>query len=207
MNHVRIRRIFRASLVFALVLTSFVWSGLAAAAPAAHGGNRIAGAVYALTNAPTGNEVVVWNRADDGSLTPAGSYATGGLGSGAGLGSQGAIILSEDNRWLFAVNAGSNDISSFQVEGQGLKLISRVASGGTLPTSLTVYDDLLYVLNAGGSGNITGFVISWRGRLAQIAELDAPAERAGNRARPGVVRPGWRISGGDRERHQPDRYL
>jgi 6-phosphogluconolactonase len=158
MNHVRIRRIFRASLVFALVLTSFVWSGLAAAAPAAHGGsgNRSAGAVYALTNAPTGNEVVVWNRADDGSLTPAGSYATGGLGSGAGLGSQGAIILSEDNRWLFAVNAGSNDISSFQVEGQGLKLISRVASGGTLPTSLTVYDDLLHLLNADGRTGVTG---------------------------------------------------
>ena len=93
----------------------------AAAAPAAHGG-KSAGAVYALTNAPTGNEVVVWDRADDGSLTPAGSYATGGLGSGAGLGSQGAIILSKDNRWLFAVNAGSNDISSFRGRRPGAEV-------------------------------------------------------------------------------------
>ena len=81
--------------------------------------------MYALTNAPTGNAVMVWDRADDGSLTPAGSYATGGLGSGAGLGSQGAIVLSKDNRWLFAVNAGSNDISSFQVDDHGLKLVEQ----------------------------------------------------------------------------------
>jgi hypothetical protein len=39
-------------------------------------------------------------------------------------------------------------------------LVSNVASGGTLPTSLTVWNDLLYALNAGDSGNITGFVIS-----------------------------------------------
>jgi 6-phosphogluconolactonase len=184
-KHAYIRPILRASLVIALFLITFAGSGLAAAAPAAHGGNDIAGAVYALTNAPTGNEVVVWNRADDGSLTPAGSYATGGLGSGAGLGSQGAVILSEDNRWLFAVNAGSNDISSFQVEDNGLKLISKVASGGTLPTSLAIYDDLLYVLNAGDSGNITGFVISSRGRLAQIA--DSTRSLSGTATAPGQV--------------------
>jgi 6-phosphogluconolactonase (cycloisomerase 2 family) len=185
MKHVHVRRILRASLAFALLLISFAGNSLAAAAPTAHGGKRIVGAVYALTNAPTGNEVVVWNRAEDGSLTTAGSYATGGLGSGAGLGSQGAVILSEDNRWLFAVNAGSNDISSFQVDDHGLKLISRVASGGSLPTSLTAYDDLLYVLNAGDSGNITGFLISSRGRLAQIADSTRPL--SGPTAAPGQV--------------------
>jgi 6-phosphogluconolactonase (cycloisomerase 2 family) len=136
--------------------------------------------VYALTNAPapTGNAVMVWNRAADGSLTPAGSYATGGLGSGAGLGSQGAIILSKDNRWLFAVNAGSNEISSFQVNDNGLTLIGKVASGGTLPTSLTADHDLLYVLNAGGTGNISGFVISKRGRLAPIPDSTRPLSSA-----------------------------
>ena len=183
MKHVHIRRILRASVALALFLITFAGSGLAAAAPAAHGDKSVAGAVYALTNAPTGNEVVVWNRAGDGSLTPAGSYATGGLGSGAGLGSQGAIILSADNRWLFAVNAGSNEVSSFQVDDHDLKLISRVASGGTLPTSLAVYDDLLYVLNAGDSGNITGFVISSRGQLGQLADstrsLSGPASAPG----------------------------
>jgi 6-phosphogluconolactonase len=175
MNHVHIRRLLRASLAFALFLTSFAWSGLAAAAPSE---NDVAGAVYALTNAPTGNAVLVWNRAADGSLTLAGSYATGGLGSGAGLGSQGAISLSKNNRWLFAVNAGSNDISAFQVDDNGLTLVNRAPSGGTLPTSLTVFDDLLYVLNAGGSGNITGFRISRDGQLAPIADSTRPLSGA-----------------------------
>jgi 6-phosphogluconolactonase len=170
MNLTRVRPLFRTLLAFALLLTTLAWSGVAAAAPAAHGGIGTAGAVYALTNATTGNAVMVWDRAADGSLTPAGSYATGGLGSGAGLGSQGAIILSKNNRWLFAVNAGSNEISSFEVEDHGLRLIDKVASGGTLPTSLTADHDLLYVLNAGGSGNITGFVISNRGRLASLPD-------------------------------------
>jgi 6-phosphogluconolactonase (cycloisomerase 2 family) len=166
-------------------LTSFAWSGLAAAAPAAQGPSGPAGAVYALTNSPAGNAVVVWNRAADGTLTPAGSYPTGGLGSGAGLGSQGAIVLSKNNRLLFAVNAGSNDISTFRVDDAGLTLVDRVPSGGTLPTSLTVSGDLLYVLNAGGSGSITGFIVSKRGRLAPIP--DSTRSLSGSATAPGQV--------------------
>jgi hypothetical protein len=41
-----------------------------------------AGAVYAMTNAADGNEIVIYNRANDGQLTLAGQVATGGLGSG-----------------------------------------------------------------------------------------------------------------------------
>jgi 6-phosphogluconolactonase (cycloisomerase 2 family) len=174
MNRGHIRRILRVSLAFGLFLITFAGNGFAAAAPAAQGEKERGGAVYALTNAPTGNEVVVWNRAADGSLSPAGSYATGGLGSGAGLGSQGAIILSKNGRWLFAVNAGSNDISVFRTDDNGLRLVHRVPSGGTLPTSLTVFDDLLYVLNAGDSGNITGFKIRSNGHLTQIADSTRP---------------------------------
>jgi 6-phosphogluconolactonase (cycloisomerase 2 family) len=170
MYRTRIQPLFRTLLALGLLLSVLAWSGIAAAAPAANSGIGTAGAVYALTNAPTGNAVMAWDRAADGSLTPAGSYATGGLGSGAGLGSQGAIVLSKNNRWLFAVNAGSNEISSFQVEDHGLTLIDKVASGGTLPTSLTVDHDLLYVLNAGGSGNITGFTIGQGGQLAPIPD-------------------------------------
>lgn len=65
-------------------------------------GNRSTRAVYALTNSPNGNAVVVYRRAGDGSLTPDGSYTTGGNGTGAGLGSQGAVIVSDDGRSLFA---------------------------------------------------------------------------------------------------------
>jgi len=171
MNRSNLRRIVPAILAFALLLVTFVSGGVAAAAPSAH---DVAGAVYALTNAPAGNGVVVWNRGADGSLTLAGSYATGGQGAGAGLGSQGALILSQNNRWLFAVNAGSNDISVFRVGDAGLTLVDRAPSGGTLPTSLTVHGDLLYVLNAGSSGHITGFTIGERGQLAPIVGSTRP---------------------------------
>lgn len=158
-----ISRIIRSLLAVALLaITAF--GGTVAAADSAH-----AGAVYALTNAATGNAVVVWNRAPDGTLSPAGSYATGGLGTAAGLGSQGAVVLSDKHRLLFAVNPGSNDISSFQVDGDSLTLVGRVPSGGTTPTSLTLHDRRLYVLNAGGAGNISGFKIAHNGTLTPLA--------------------------------------
>src|SRR6266404_4794963 len=72
-------------------------------------------AVYTLTNQVAGNAVAVFNRSADGTLTAAGTIATGGTGTGAGLGSQGAVALSDDGRRLFAVNAGSNDVSVFDV--------------------------------------------------------------------------------------------
>jgi len=85
----------------------------------------------------------------------AGERSYRGSGAGSGLGSQGALALSEDGRWIFAVNAGSNDVSVFRVNGRGLSLASRSPSGGIRPVSLTVHDDVLYVLNAGGDGNIS----------------------------------------------------
>jgi len=130
-------------------------------------------AVYTLTNQAAGNAVAVFTRAADGTLTPAGSYATGGTGTGAGLGSQGAVTLSRDGRLLFAVNAGSNDVSVSSVGAGGLSLLSRTPTGGTLPTSVTVYGSVVYVLNAGGDGNITGFSLDAGGGLTpeQWAEL------------------------------------
>ena len=127
---------------------------LVATAGAGHRGGP-AGAVYALSNAPGGNAVLAYSRASDGSLTGPVSYPTGGTGTGGGLGSQGALVL--DGRDLYAVNAGSNSITRFSVERDGLEWEATVPSGGTMPISLTVHDDLLYVLNAGGTPNITGF--------------------------------------------------
>lgn len=132
------------------------------------------GAVYALTNAAGGNAVAVFSRASDGSLMWQRSVATGGSGAGGGLGSQGAIALSDDGHWLFAVNAGSNDVSVFHVKGDKLSLSSRVASGGIRPISLTVNDDVVYVLNAGGDGNISGFKVDARGALRSIAGSTRP---------------------------------
>src|SRR2546427_9361525 len=125
-------------------------------------------AVYTLTNQVAGNAVAVFDRAADGTLTAAGTIATGGTGTGGGLGSQGAVALSDDGRRLFAVNAGSNDVSVFSVGPAGLSLASRTGSGGTLPISLTVHGNVLYVLNAGGSGNISGFTVGPTGDLTPI---------------------------------------
>ncbi|HEX2911911.1 MAG TPA: beta-propeller fold lactonase family protein [Chloroflexia bacterium] len=132
------------------------------------------GAVYTLSNSAAGNSVLVFNRYEDGSLSPAGTVATGGKGLGAGLGSQGAVTLSKDNRWLFAVNAGDNSVSALKVRDDGLQLVDTVPSNGIRPISLTVHNDILYVLNAGGSGNISGFNLSEKGKLALIPGSSRP---------------------------------
>jgi len=148
-------------------------TGLAADRAAALNASAVAsnadqpGAVYALTNQASGNAVAIFARGADGSLTWQSNVATGGSGAGSGLGSQGALALSNDGRWLFAVNAGSNDVSAFQVTTSGLSLASRVGSGGVRPISLTVHGGVVYVLNA-GDGNISGFRVSTDGALAPI---------------------------------------
>jgi 6-phosphogluconolactonase (cycloisomerase 2 family) len=125
--------------------------------------DRDAGSVYTLTNSPAGNAVLAFDRAPDGRLAPRGSYPTGGTGTGAGLGSQGALVLDKDGRELFAVNAASNSITAFRVRRGGLELDATVPTGGATPISVTVHDDTLYVLNAGGTANITGFDVSGHG--------------------------------------------
>ncbi len=68
-------------------------------------------------------------------------------------------MLGEGERLLFTVNAGSNSVSVFAVSGDQLKLLNTVPSGGIMPVSLAVKHDLVYVLNAGGTPNISGFRI------------------------------------------------
>ena len=143
------------------------------------------GVVYTLSNAANGNEVIAFDRTAGGSLVFQNTYATSGLGSGAGLGSQGSLMLSADNRWLFAVNAGSDQVSVFAVQPDGLALVDVVNSGGSLPISLTNYKNLLYVLNAGGSGNIAGFEIDEHGALSPIAGSTQPLSNGGAGAAPG----------------------
>src|SRR5262245_41966326 len=138
----------------ALALGLLAALALVATAGAAHSGGP-AGHVYVLSNAPAGNAVLDYSRASDGALSGPVSTPTGGTGTGGGLGSQGALILDGDD--LYAVNAGSNSISRFSVERDGLVWKATVPSSGTMPISLTVHDHLLYVLNGGAPTNITGF--------------------------------------------------
>ena len=70
---------------------------------------RSPGAVYTMSNATSGNRILVWDRAPNGSLTPVGSLATGGLGTGTGLGSQGALTMSGNDRWLLALSANMHE--------------------------------------------------------------------------------------------------
>jgi 6-phosphogluconolactonase (cycloisomerase 2 family) len=136
------------------------------------------GMVYTLSNASAGNQVLAFRRAANGGLTSAGAVASGGLGTGAPLASQGAVAMTADGRWLFAVNAGSDSISSFAVRPGGLALADTASSGGTTPVSLTVHGRLLYVLNQGGSGNISGFWVGPDGHLAPIPGSTRPLSSA-----------------------------
>ena len=137
----------------------------------------LTGAVYAMTNQTSGNSIVAFNRGPNGALSMVGTFATGGLGFGSGndpLGSQGSLLLTSDGHFLLAVNAGSNDVSVMQAGRLGLKLVGTFPSGGTEPVSLALYKDLVYVLNAGGTPNVTGFELNPDGTLAMLPGSSRP---------------------------------
>ena len=156
---------------------------------------RSADAVYVMNNDATANAILVFERAADGTLSEAGAYPTGGVGTGGGLGSQGALATSDDGAWLFAVNAGSNEISVFAANGTDLHLIDTVASGGERPVSLTVHGNLLYVLNAAGNGNITGFYLHRNGTLSAIPASTQPLSNNGVGDAPGPAQVSFRPDG------------
>lgn len=143
-------------------------------AAATHRGNDRGGAVYVLSNDARANAVLVFPRGSDGQLGAPASIPTGGRGTGGGLGNQYGLVLDEDGEMLLGVDAGSNEISAFRVDGTGLRQTARVASGGTTPVSVTVHDDLVYVLNDGTTANISGFRLDGRGQLTPIANSTRP---------------------------------
>ena len=159
-------------------------------------------AVYSMSNAADGNEVVMFSRASDGMLTRVGSFPTGGTGSGSFEDTANGLVLGsaqgeaspnnliDTTRLLFATNAGSNSITVFKVEQDGLERVEVQDSGGEKPVSVTVNNGLLYVLNSGETeddlfgedGNviapncttgslpsITGFKVSSDGQLDPIS--------------------------------------
>jgi 6-phosphogluconolactonase (cycloisomerase 2 family) len=132
-------------------------------------GSYATGRVFTMTNAAGGNEILMFSHRPREGLISMGSVATGGNGTGSGLGNQGGVILSEQHRWLYAVNAGSDSISVFRVRKGRLVLVDTVSSGGEQPVSLTRHENLLYVLNA-ASDSIAGFTINDDGTLAPLAD-------------------------------------
>jgi 6-phosphogluconolactonase len=141
--------------------------------------------LYAQTNSPDENEVIVFRSQPEGTLLPAGRYRTDGFGTGVDIGaegavdSQGSVALSDDGRFLFAVNAGSNDISSFAVANGGLRLVGKASSRGPGPVSLALRGDLLYVANKFGRGGIAGFRMDPDGELRPLQGSARPLSAEG----------------------------
>jgi 6-phosphogluconolactonase (cycloisomerase 2 family) len=139
-------------------------------------------AVYALTNEATDNRLAVFARGDDGTLTPVGLVPTGGAGTGQNTHSQGGLAFGDDQRSLYAVNSGDNTITVFSITPTGPVPIQRIDSGGQLPVSLAVRDDLVYVLNAGsvagGVDNIAGFRVGRGGFLLPLHDSSRPLSAA-----------------------------
>ena len=124
--------------------------------------------LYTESNENGGNHIMVYTINYNGSLQWNSKTASGGMGSGSPLGSQGALTVSKDHKWLFAVNAGSNTVSSFKIHDDGrVMLVCTKKSWGETPVSVSTYNDKLYVLNR-GSDNIHGFWIGTDGILSDI---------------------------------------
>ena len=144
-----------------------------------------AGFVYVMTNKSAGNSVIQYRRSGNGSLTWLNEVATGGNGTGANgadpLGSQNSLVLGREGKILLAANAGSNEVSVLEVSNGKLIWLSKLASGGTFPNSVALFDDLVYVLNAQGTPNIAGFRLDANGTLHAIpnATVNLPSGSTG----------------------------
>lgn len=131
------------------------------------------GAVFTVSNEAEGNRILAFAAHRDGSLGEAHAVETGGLGTGDSLGSQGALALTEDHRFLIAVDAGSNEITALSVEGAHLTVTDRASSGGTRPISVTTRRGLVYVVNAGVPNTVQGFSLDECGKLTRLPHTSA----------------------------------
>jgi hypothetical protein len=147
------------------------------------GGDHV---VFVQNDSTAGNQIIAYDRDGNGTLTQAGTYATGGLGgvlTGSvvdHLASQGSLTYDRRHGLLFAVNAGSNTVSVFAVAHDRLLLRQVLPSGGNFPVSVAVHGDLVYVLNARDGGSLQGYRVFFGivlpiARSARPLGLDAAA--------------------------------
>ena len=162
------------------------------------------GAVYVMSNGDGQvdgnvqgpNSVVGYAQADDGTLTFIGEFPTGGSGGdydgGEGLDpliSAYAITKTIDNRFVLAVNAGSNTVTSMRInEDYTLSVIDVESTGDIGPNSIAHalsdidgVNGLVYVSNitreeflAGGEpehqGSVIGYWLMDNGQLEPITD-------------------------------------
>jgi 6-phosphogluconolactonase len=150
---------------FILILAVMFTASIASAFP--HGRSKSSGSVFTMSNNPAGNELIAYSLTKSGSLVEGDHIATGGTGSGGGLGNQGALVLSDNAKWLLAINAGDNTVSVFAFNGGAPELVDVANSEGLGPVSVDIQKDLVYVLNA-GSDSIAGFFINSKGKLIHL---------------------------------------
>lgn len=174
-----------------IIGATLLLSGNAVAERKKYSHDEVKDVIYTLTNEVDGNAVLAFDHLGHGKIRPAGRFETGGTGTGAGLGNQGALALTENGRFLFAVNPGSHDISVFRVLLRGgLKLIDQAEQEGMMPVSIAVSYNRVYVVNA-GDDSIYGF--RFYPRLGQLrplphshqalsADATAPAQISFNRS-------------------------
>jgi 6-phosphogluconolactonase len=164
------RLLSRMLLPFALLVVAL--AGPAVGSASADGPARVVGHVYVNDNTAGTNTIAAFDRHADGSLTPVdGSpFPAGGAGAGKGLASQGAVQVTDNGRYLLAVDPGTSQVSVLRIKHDGsLRLVSVASSGGALPDSVTVHGDLVYVANSGaGDSNYTGFILAHHGQLIPL---------------------------------------
>jgi len=137
--------------------------------------------VFIQSNEADANRVFGFARADDGELSEPVVVMTGGLGDGVPhLTSQGSVVLTADGQRLLVANAGSNEISVFNVVKR--EVVAVVRSGGTAPKSVAEHDGLVYVLNT-GDRSLAGFRLEGEG----LRELDGSRRELGADADPAQV--------------------
>jgi 6-phosphogluconolactonase len=150
------------------------------------------GHVYVNANTARENTIAAFDRHADGTLTPlpGSPFAAGGAGTGEVIGSQDALLVTPDGRFLLAVAAGSNGISVLRIADDGtLTPIpgSPFSSGGLVPVSIALHDNLVYVANRGNGAegaNYTGFILDNDGRLQS---LDGSTVSLSATANPGAL--------------------
>ena len=152
----------------------------AIAAGGASAASDVVGHLYVNDNTAGTNTIAAFDRHADGTLTPlhGSPFAAGGAGTGATIGSQGALQVTSDGKYLLAVDAGSNQISVLRINSDGeLSPVGGgpVSSGGSKPVSVAVHGGLVYVANAGdGGSNYTGFTLNPGGHLQPLADSTVP---------------------------------
>ena len=166
------RYLIRLSAVIAAMATALLGApAVLANADDGEGGHH---AVFVQTNDLNGNSVAAYSQNENGTLSYAATYATGGNGGRAAgavvdpLASQSSLVYDTAHHLLLAPNAGSNTVSVFRVHGDVLRLEQVIASGGPFPASIAVHDNLAFVLDAGLAGYVQGYRIAG-GRLRPIA--------------------------------------